>query len=191
MNMSTSFYSEEELQTIGFKKLGKNVRISRKTSIYGAEQIEIGDNVRIDDFCILSGRIKIGNYVHIASGCYLFAGEAGITLEDFSGLSSRVTIYAVTDDYSGEVLTNPTIPMEYRRVIEKPVLIMKHAIIGTGATILPGVTIGLGAAVGAMSLVTKDVLDWAIVAGIPAKFIKERKKDLLNLEKDFITTGDL
>jgi len=189
--MSTSFYSEEELQTIGFKKLGKNVRISRKTSIYGAEQIEIGDNVRIDDFCILSGRIKIGNYVHIASGCYLFAGEAGITLEDFSGLSSRVTIYAVTDDYSGEVLTNPTIPMEYRRVIEKPVLIMKHAIIGTGATILPGVTIGLGAAVGAMSLVTKDVLDWAIVAGIPAKFIKERKKDLLNLEKDFITTGDL
>lgn len=184
--MTTSFYSEDELLSIGFKKLGKNVRISRKTSIYGASNMEIGDNVRIDDFCILSGKIKIGNYVHIASGCYLFAGNGGIILEDFSGLSSKVTIYAVTDDYSGCFLTNPTIPEEFRNVIEKQVLIKKHAIVGTGATILPGVTLGIGVAVGAMSLVTKDVPDWAIVAGIPAKFIKERDRKLLEMEKQLL-----
>ena len=49
-----SFYSKEELKEIGFKKYGENVLISRKTSIYNPEKIIIGNNVRIDDFCILS-----------------------------------------------------------------------------------------------------------------------------------------
>lgn len=49
----TSFYSEEELRSIGLKSYGKNVLISRFARIYGAESISIGNNVRIDDFCIL------------------------------------------------------------------------------------------------------------------------------------------
>ena len=72
--MKTSFYTDEELKEIGFKSYGKNVLLSRKTSIYGANNISIGNNVRIDDFCILSGNITLGNYIHIASACLLFGG---------------------------------------------------------------------------------------------------------------------
>lgn len=179
-NVQTSFYTPEELQSIGFKSVGKNVLISRKASIYRPELIEIGNNVRIDDFCILSGKITLGNFIHIAAGCYLFAGDAGITMENFTCVSGRVCVYAISDDYSGQYMTNPMVPMKFRNVISGHVLIKKHAL---GSIILPGVTIGTGAAVGSLSLVNKDVPDWTIVVGIPAKPLKERKRDLLELER--------
>lgn len=176
-----SFFNNEELQDLGLKKIGKNVKVSRNTCFYSPEKIELGDHVRIDDFCILSGDIKIGNYVHIAAFCGLF-GSAGIEMKDFSGLSSRVSIYSASDDYLGEFLTGPCIPIEYRKITEGKVILEKHALVGTGATILPGVKIGEGSALGAMSLLTKSTLDWKIYAGVPAKPIKNRKKDLLEME---------
>lgn len=182
-----SFYSVDELKEIGIKKFGENVLISRKASIYGAGNIEIGDNVRIDDFCILSGKIKIGSYVHIAAYCGMFAGDAGIFLDDFSGLSSRTVVYAASDDYSGEFLTNPTVDNKYRNVIGKPVKVGKHVVVGTGSTILPGVTIGDGSSVGACSLIAKDCEENAIYVGVPAKKLKERSKKIFELEKDFLS----
>ncbi len=176
-----SFLNKEELHNLGFKKIGININISRNTCFYFPEKIEIGDNVRIDDFCILSGDIKIGNYVHIAAFCGLF-GSGGIEMKDFSGLSSRVSIYSASDDYLGEFLTGPCIPIEYRRITEGKVTLEKHALVGTGATILPGVTIGIGSALGAMSLLNKSTLDWKIYTGVPAKPIKDRKNDLLEME---------
>ena len=68
------FLSDEELRKIGFKSLGTNVLISNKVSIYGAEFISIGDNVRIDDFCILSGKITFGNNIHIGAGSVVIGG---------------------------------------------------------------------------------------------------------------------
>ena len=62
---NSSFFSESELKAIGFLKYGKNVLVSRKASIYNPEQMVLGDNIRIDDFCILSGNIKLGSYIHI------------------------------------------------------------------------------------------------------------------------------
>lgn len=175
----TSFYTEQELKTLGLKSFGGNVLISRFAKIYSPNTITIGNNVRIDDFCILSGEITIGNYVHIAAGCYLFAGEYGIVFEDYTGLSSRSVVYATTDDYSGEYMTNPTIPDEYRNVIGGKVIFEKHVLVATGCTILPGVTIAEGTAVGAMSLVNKNLPEWSICFGIPAKKVLDRKKDLL------------
>ena len=64
-NENSSFFSESELKAIGFLKYGKNVLVSRKASIYNPEQMILGDNIRIDDFCILSGNIKLGSYIHI------------------------------------------------------------------------------------------------------------------------------
>ena len=181
-----SFYGIEELKEIGFKEIGDNVLISRKSSIYGAKNISIGNNVRIDDFSILSGNISIGNYVHISAGVMIFAGQAGVVLEDFVGVSSRTAIYAVTDDYSGEALTNPMVPDEYRNIIGGKVILKKHALIGTGCTILPDVTVGEGASVGSMSLINKNIEDFTINVGIPAKFIKKRNKKMLLLEKQLI-----
>lgn len=181
-----SFYTEAEIMSLGLNKVGKNVKISRFASLYGLGDISIGDNVRIDDFCILSGKITLESNIHIAAGCYMFAGEAGIEMLDFSTISSRVAIYAISDDYSGATMTNPTVPEEYKNVQEEKVVINKHVIVGTGTIILPGVAIGEGCAVGSASLVTKSLPEWTICFGIPAKPVKDRKKDLLALESAYI-----
>lgn len=178
----SSFYSEEEIKELGLKNYGKNVLISKKSSLYGASQIEIGDNVRIDDFTILSGRIRIGSYVHIAAYSALYAGSVGIELEDFTCISSRVAVYAISDDYTGKAMTNPTIPDKCRKVIEGKVTLKKHVLVGTGSTVLPGVCIGEGAAIGAMSLVLKSIEPWSLSVGVPCRKIKERSKEMLKYE---------
>ena len=181
-----SFYSEEELKKIGFKSIGKNNLISKKASIYGASNISIGNNVRIDDFCILSGKINLGNYIHIAAYTALYAGDSEIIVYDFVGISSRCVVYAASDDYSGEFMTNPMIPEKYKNVISKSVIIKKHCIIGSNSTLFPGVILNEGVAIGAHSLVNKECTEWNVYVGIPAKILKNRKKDLLLLEKKFI-----
>lgn len=181
-----SFYSREELDRMGFKSIGKNVLISKKSSIYGAANISIGDNVRIDDFVILSGRIEIGSFIHVAAFSALFAGDMGIVLRDFCNLSSRVSIYAISDDYSGESLTNPMVSNEYKNIEGGQVILNKHVIVGASSVILPNVEVGEGGAIGSLSLVNKTLEPWGIYAGTPVKKIKGRSKDLLALEKEFI-----
>jgi dTDP-4-amino-4,6-dideoxy-D-glucose acyltransferase len=184
--MSTSFYQSQELAELGLKSYGKNVLISRKCSIYGASNISIGNNVRIDDFCVLSGKIEIGNFVHIAAANLLFGGEQGIIMKDFSNLSSRCAVYAKSDDYSGEGMTNPMVPDEFKKVYEAKVIIGKHVVIGSGTTILPGVEIGEGSSVGAMGLVTKNLEPWGIFVGSPVRKLKDRDKKILSLEEEFL-----
>ena len=113
----------------------------------------------------------------------LFGGNDGIVFEDYTGLSSRSAVYAESDDYSGQYFTNPMLPEEYRHIIGGGVVVKKHAIIGSGCTILPNVIIGEGAAVGSMSLIIKSLDAWGIYAGIPAKWIKARSKELLGFVK--------
>lgn len=180
------FLTKEQIKDIGFKSVGENVFISDKASIYGAENISIGNNVRIDDFCILSGKITLKNNIHIGAGSMLFAGGAGITFEDYSGLSSRCAVYAVTDDYSGKAMTNPTIPDKYKNVIEKAVIVGKHSVIGTGSTVLPGANIAEGTSVGAMSLVMTQTKPWKVYFGIPARPIADREKKILELEQEYL-----
>ena len=185
-----SFYSREELIEIGFKKIGENVLISRKTSFYSPEKIEIGSNVRIDDFCVLSGGkgIKIGNDVHIACFCVLYGNEK-IELKDFCGLSSRVAVYTASDDYSGFSLTNPTVPGKYKsKMIKGPVILKKHVVIGTNSTIMPNVTVGTGTSIGAHSFVTQSLEKFGIYFGIPVRKIGKRSKRLLELEKRLLTS---
>lgn len=182
--MENSFYTEIELKTLGFAYIGENVLLSKKASFYSRENIVIGNNVRIDDFCILSGKIYLGDYIHIAAYTALYGGEAGIVIENYSAISSGGVVYAVSDDYSGVKMTNPMLPMDYRNVIQEKVCIGKHVIIGTGCTILPGVIIGEGVAVGAMSLVKESLDAWTIYAGIPCKKIRDRSQLAKSFEKD-------
>ena len=174
----TSFYTAEELASLGLASYGREVRISRKTSLYAPERMHLGHHVRIDDYCLLSGGIAIGNHVHIASYCALFGAE-GIVMEDYSGIASRVLIYTVTDDYVGEGLTNPTVDEAFRMLHRGPVRLRRHVIVGAGTVILPSVTLSEGSAVGAMSLVTCDCEAWTLYAGIPAKRIKARRRDVI------------
>lgn len=181
-----SFYSEEELKDLGLKEFGKNVLISRKACIYGANKISIGDNVRIDDFCILSGNIKIGSWIHISAYTGLFGGADGIVVEDFATISSRCCIYAVSDDYSGTCMTNPMVDEEFRHTYGGTVIFKKHSIIGSGCTVLPGVVLNEGASVGAMSLVKADLEEWTMYAGVPARKIKDRNQTAKALEQKMI-----
>ena len=183
-----AFLSEIELQKIGFKYIGNNVRLSDRCSIYNPSNIEIGSNTRIDDFCILSAGmdgIKIGSYVHIACYCSLI-GQGLIELKDFVGLSSRGAIYSSNDDYSGNYMTGPCVPSMFTNVKHGKVLLEKHVIIGVGSVILPGVTIGYGCAVGAFSLISKDVEELTIVAGAPVKFIKKRSRGFEEKERELL-----
>lgn len=180
--------SREAIEAIGFKSIGQNVQISERASLYGTSKITLGSHVRIDDFCVLtagSGGISIGNYVHIAVGSSLI-GSGNITMCDFSGLSSRVAIYSSSDDYSGVFLTNPTVPSEYTGVTHADVFLGKHVIVGSGSVILPGVTLEEGVAVGALSLVDRSCDAFGIYAGNPVRRVKERKRDLLELEQKFL-----
>ncbi|WP_326490689.1 acyltransferase [Hafnia alvei] len=172
-----TFLTTQQLNQMGFASLGQNVLISDKASIYGANLIRIGNNVRIDDFCVLSagkGGIEIGNYVHIAIYTSL-VGAGKITLDDFSNISSKVAIYSSNDDYSGEYMTNPMVPEKYTNVNHADVTIGRHAIVGSGTVILPGITLHEGVAIGALSLVTKDCEAFGVYSGTPAKRIKTEK----------------
>jgi dTDP-4-amino-4,6-dideoxy-D-glucose acyltransferase len=182
--------SRAELDAMGFKSLGSDVTISRRASIHGAGRIAIGNHVRIDDFSVLTGGdgIVLGNFVHIACYCALFGGS-GIVMRDFTGLSARVTIYSESDDYSGHSLTNPIVPEHYKPTLKKGrVTLEKHAIVGANSTLLPGITLEEGAAVGAHSLVTKSCEPWWIYFGVPAKKLRRRSRELLEFEKQFLET---
>jgi len=165
--------------------------ISRYANVYMPSEIAIGDNVRIDDFCILSGSIQIHSHIHIAPGVYLFAGKAGIVMEDFSCLSGKCNVYAISDDYSGEYMSNVVLPEAYRRVTARKVVLRRHALVGAGSTILPGVEIATGTSVGAHSLVTHPTEAWSIYAGVPARRLKSRSKKLLQFEDDFLKDWSL
>jgi acetyltransferase-like isoleucine patch superfamily enzyme len=178
--MKDTFFSDAELGSLGIKKYGKNVLISRMTSIYNAEDLSIGDNVRIDDFCILSGGITLASFIHISAYSALF-GRSGITMDDFSGLSPRCTIFSASDDFSGESMIGPMVPKEFTKVKTGPVAISKYCQLGAGSIVMPGVTIGEGSVIGAMSFVKRDLAPWGIYCGNPARFLKERKKSLLEL----------
>jgi len=176
--------SRQQLLEMGFAEVGDPVFISDKASFYGCSRIRLGHHVRIDDFAVLSageGGITIGNYIHIAVYSSLI-GAGAIRIEDFANISSRVSVYSSSDDYSGETMTNPMVPDAYKAVQHAPVLIGRHVIIGAGTVILPGVTLQEGAAVGALSLVNQDCAAFGIYAGVPAVWRKARSKQLLALE---------
>lgn len=193
--MSNSFLTIEELKSIGFASFGENTLISRNVVFYNPQNISIGNNVRIDDFCILSasGKIMIANFVHIAVFSTLI-GKGDIILHDYTSISGRVSIYSSTDDYTGMFMTNPMVPEKCRGVYSGNVIFEKHVIIGAGSVVLPGVTLKEGAAVGALSLVDKDLESFSIYRGVPAIKIANRQKRLLKLEgfaenKDIITSN--
>ncbi|MFN8524722.1 MAG: acyltransferase [Chloroflexota bacterium] len=181
-----AFMSQSQLEAMGFKGLGTNVRISDKAAIYNADQIEIGSNSRIDDFCVVSGRVSIGRNVHIAVFCNVAGGSEGVTLEDFAGLAYGCHVFSQSDDYSGRTLTNPTVPAKFKRETKRAVHIGRHCIVGTGSLVFPGVRLAEGTSVGALSMVTKSTEEWSVYFGSPAKKIKDRRRDLLELEAELL-----
>ena len=183
-----SYYSESELRELGIADFGERVRISRKSSLYRCEKIAFASDVRVDDFVVLAagdGGIGIGNFVHV--GVFsLLVGKGRITMEDFSGLSSRVSVYSSSDDYTGKWLTNPTVPAEFTHAKHADVRLGRHVIIGAGSVILPGSILEEGVAVGALSLVRGRCRTFETYSGVPARSIAKRDRKLLEVEAEFL-----
>jgi len=182
------FYVTDELVNMGFKYVGENVKVAKNCTIVGLKNISIRSNVQIDENVFIGankGFLDIGNHVHIGGACHLSC-SGGITLADFCGLSQGVKVYSMSDDYTGYSMTNVTVPERYKVLKISPVILRPHVLIGSGSVVLPGVTIGIGSAVGALSLVTMSLEEWGIYFGAPAKKIKMRSKKILALEKRFL-----
>jgi dTDP-4-amino-4,6-dideoxy-D-glucose acyltransferase len=180
-------YSQSELEEL-LGRVGSHVSIHRSVVFFNPQKIFIGSHVRIDCFCILSAGsqgIHIHNYIHIAASTHLFGGGEQILLEDFCNLSSRTSLFTSSDDYVEGYMTNPLIPISYKKVENGKIILRKHAIIGCGSILLPNVEIGLGGAVGALSLVKENIASFDIVGGIPAKKLGERDQKLIELEQEF------
>jgi galactoside O-acetyltransferase len=168
--------TEEQLSSIGLAAFGSDVSIDQDARIFGAGHIRLGSHVRIDAFAVLSagpGELVVGDHVHLSVGVRIIAG-AGITISSFAGLSSGVSVYSVSDDYSGGALTNPTIPSDLRDVTGKPVRVGRHVVIGAGSVILPGVELAEGSSVGALTLVHRNVPRNVIVSGNPMRRVGTR-----------------
>jgi len=183
----TGVYTPDELREIGIKSLGDDVRIDRSVRFFGADRISIGSHVRIDAYSVLSAGsigLNLGSHVHLATGVRFLGGDQ-VTLEDFCGLSAGVCVFGSNEDYSGGALTNPTVPDSFRRVTTEPVVMKKHAIIGANSVIMPGVILGVGASVGALTFVNKSVPDFCIVSGNPMRQVGKRSASILDRERHF------
>jgi galactoside O-acetyltransferase len=146
------------------------------TKIIGIENIKFGKNIIIDDFVFIHAKkkIEIGNHIHIACFTSIVGGEE-LIMKDFSTISHGCRILTGTDDFKDCGFGNSTIDEKYRNTKRAPIYIDKFSIIGANSVVLPGVKIGEGAAVGACSVVTRDLEPWGVYIG--NKKISERNKE--------------
>ncbi len=144
-------------------KLGKGVKLSKFINLYGCE---VGDDTKIGAFVEIQKNAKIGNRCKISSHTFICEG---VTIEDNVFIGHGVTF--TNDIYPRATAADGSLQTEKDWHVETT-LIKQGASIGSGATILPNLTIGENAIVGAGSVVTKDVAAHSIVAGNPAKLIR-------------------
>lgn len=189
--LDSGYFTESDLQGMGFLRIGKNVKVSKNLTFVGLENIALGSNVRIDGnvtFACSYGEISIGSYVHIGGNSH-FSGSGGVESSDCYTISQGVRIDSASDDYSGQPLTNSTVPQEFRNELRSRVFPRKHVILWSGTVILPGCNLGEGAAVGSLSLVKSNLDDWGIYGGSPARFIKNRSRGLLGHNPEALLVG--
>lgn len=189
-----AFLSPDALSGLGLAGFGNGVLISDKASIHNPGRVRLGSHVRIDDFCLLSageGGIEFGSNIHFGAFSSII-GAGRVTIGDFANFSSRVSIYSSSDDYSGATMSNPMVSDAFKSVDHRPVEIGRHVIIGCGSVVLPGTMLADGVAIGALSLVNGPCEAFTIQAGVPARPIKRRSRDLLRLEYECLRgeTGD-
>jgi galactoside O-acetyltransferase len=169
--------SADQVARLGLAAVGAQVAISDRCSLYGADCISLGDHVRIDDFAVITARepVVIGAYAHVSAFAFL-GGQFGIVLDDFCNVSVRATLLSGSDDFSGEWLLGAQVPDHLSNVHRGRIRLGRHAQVGAHSVVLPGVTLGEGAAVGALSLVKESLAPWSLYAGIPATLIRSRSR---------------
>jgi len=160
---------------------GKNVLIAHGIEIPYPKSITFSEYCFIDHHVTLdsiAGSITIGKRVHIAPYAMII-GIGGVEVGDYVGIGSFARIYSHSEaPIDGKRMSGPMIPESMKGMITAPVILKKDSLVGTGAVILPGVTLGEGAVVAANSLVLAHTIlkPWCIYAGIPARLVGLRSR---------------
>ncbi len=162
---------QAKLMALETVSIGNNSFIAPQAHLFAepGRNIIIGDKCMIAADSFLHGPIEIGDEVAINHGCSLDGGRGKIIIGDQTRIANNVTIYAFNHGM------HPDMPIYQQNANSKGVVIGKDVWIGAQAGIVDGVTIGNGAVIGMGAIVTKDIPDYAIVAGNPAKIIGDRR----------------
>lgn len=158
-----------------FLEFGEDVYIHEDVVIKFPELSRIGSHVAIDKGCKFSPPIEISNYVHIAPDVVVIGAKyLKLVLKDFSFIAAGTKVVCGSEDYTGSGLVGPTIPLQYRELIEGSIILNEYSGCGVNCSIMPGVTFGEGAVLGANSLAVTDLKPWTIYVGSPARPVKKR-----------------
>ena len=172
-NKMDDYKTEQFLRRLSF--VGKNVMLFKYAIILKPEMVSLFDNVRIDDYTKIEGGtgVFIHNNTHIASFTGILGG-GGCTIGEHCGISQGVRILTGTERPSGYM--SATSPLELRDNVIGHTNIGRITFLGANSVVMPNITIHEGGVVGAGAVVTKDVMPWTIVAGVPAVKIGERSR---------------
>jgi len=150
----------KDLKALGFKKIGKNPKIGKRAIFYNTN-ISIGNNVRIDDTCILKGKIKLGHDVHLAHGSIVAANYGEVSFNDFCNISVNCLFFTNSDDYIKPYLPSATLNKRNRKIYSKihtgDIKIGKACLIGAGSVLLPGAKMNDYSSIGALTVLHKEV----------------------------------
>jgi galactoside O-acetyltransferase len=165
-----------------FASMGRNVLIGPGAEISQPARIKVADYVFIDrgvQLDAMAGSIEIGRRIHIAPYALVAGVGGGVYLGDYVGVGAFARIYSHSEaPIDGKRMSGPMIPESMKGMITAPVRVEKDGLIGTGAVVLPGVTVGEGAVVAANSFVPAgtQLKPWTIYGGVPAKLLGLRKR---------------
>ncbi len=156
-----------------FRRLGEGVVIEDGVRVFLARYVEIGDDVYVGHDAIIKGyydrKLVIGSGTWIGPRCFIYA-SGDIEIGEHVGIGPGVSIITSQHDIDDSEIPILHSPLRHGRVV-----IGDGADIGALSVILPGVNIGRGAQIGAGSVVNKDIPDFAVAVGTPARVIRKRK----------------
>ena len=144
-----NLYSRDELLAFGFESVAEETFVSRDARLF-AIQGKLAEGVRIDAFAILTGHIELGVGVHISPFCFLGGSGGRIKMQDHSGISTHVSIFTESDDYSHE-------NREAGHKIGGDVTIQAYSILGAGCKVMPGTTIHEKCSIGCNCVINQDI----------------------------------
>lgn len=139
------------------------------------EMIVVLPHARIDSYVKIEGGqgVIIGHYTHVSSFCHLNVGGGTLWIGDHVGIASGARI-AGGSNQPDAISMSAASPAEMQLVARKKTVLGDYAFVGMNAVVMPGVTIGEGAVLGASAVATRDIPPWEIWAGVPARKIGQR-----------------
>ncbi len=171
------YYSRGELLAMGFTAVGESVRVSRKASLYAVSGV-LGGHVRVDDFCVLKGELRVGSYVHIGAFCSLSGVGGAVELGDGCALGTHVSVFTASDDFRADTLNGVLVPQEHVATLRGAVRVGRAAMVGPHSVVLPGVAVGDAAAVGAQCVLAQEVAPGAVVVSGATRSATVARRDV-------------